>query len=106
MHDLDFSKASKSLEDFMAEKGNPPEMIDKYLVTIVWFKDYMNIEEVTVHHIYTAFDHVGWKSQMPVNPSIPLRDLKSKRHMLTREAGAEGYKLNFKGIQQVGKMNK
>ncbi|SRR5258708_27213466 len=106
MDDLDFSTASKSLEDFMTEKGNPTEMMDKYLVTIVWFKDYVNIEEVTVNHIYTAFDHAEWKSELPVKPSKPLSDLKSKRHVLTREPGAEGYKLNFKGIQYVEKMGK
>jgi hypothetical protein len=39
-----------------------------------------------------------------VNLSSPLRDLKGKRHMLTREPGAEGYKANFKGIQTVEKM--
>jgi hypothetical protein len=106
MDDLDFSTASKSLEDFMAEKGNPTEITDKYLVTVVWFKDFMNIEAVMVHHIFTAFDHIGWKAEMPVNPTIPLRDLKGKRHMLTRESGAEGYKLNFKGIQHIEKMGK
>jgi hypothetical protein len=104
MDDLDFSTASKSLEAFMVEKGNPTEITDKYLVTVVWFKDFMNIEEVTVHHIFTAFDHANWKAEIPANPTIPLRDLKGKRHMLTRESGAEGYKLNFKGIQHVEKM--
>jgi hypothetical protein len=106
MDDLDFSTASKSLEAFMAEKGSPTEITDKYLITVVWFKDFMNIEEVTVRHIFTAFDHANWKAEMPVNPTIPLRDLKGKRHMLTRDSGAEGYKLNFKGIQHVEKMGK
>lgn len=104
MDDLDFSKPSKSLEDFMTEKGSPTDPLDKYLVTVVWFKDFMGIEEVTVHHIYTAFDNAGWNADIPVNPSSPLRDLKGKRHMLTREPGAEGYKANFKGIQAVEKM--
>ncbi len=104
MDELDFSTATKSLEDYAAEKGNPTDILDKYLLTVVWFKEHMKIEEVTVHHIYTAFDHVGWKSDMPVNPSVPLRELKSKRHVLTRDPGAAGYKVNFKGIQDVGKM--
>jgi hypothetical protein len=104
MNELDFSTATKSLEDFAREKGDPTDVMDKYLLTIVWFKIHMKTEEVTVHHVYTAFDHVGWKSEMPVNPSVPLRDLKSKRHVLTREKGAAGYKVNFKGIQYVEKM--
>lgn len=106
MDDLDFSKATMSLEDFAKEKGNPTDIMDKYLLTVVWFKKHMGIEEVTIGHIYTAFDNVGWKSEMPVNPSVPLRDLKSKRHVLTREQGAEGYKVNFKGEQTVEKMGK
>jgi hypothetical protein len=80
--------------------------MDKYLLTVVWFKKHMSIEEVTVAHVYTAFDNVGWKSDMPANPSVPLRDLKSQRHVLTREQGAEGYKVNFKGEQIVEKMGK
>lgn len=106
MDDLDFSKATMSLEDFAKEKGNPTDVIEKYLLTVVWFKKHMSIEEVTVAHVYTAFDYVGWKSEMPANPSVPLRDLKSKRHVLTREQGAEGYKVNFKGEQIVEKMGK
>jgi hypothetical protein len=106
MDELDFSKATISLEDFAKEKGNPTDVMDKYLLTVVWFKKHMSIEEVTVAHIYTAFDNVGWKSDMPANPSVPLRDLKSKRHVLTREQGAEGYKVNFKGEQIVEKMGK
>jgi hypothetical protein len=106
MDDLDFSKATMSLEDFAKEKGNPTDVTEKYLLTVVWFKKHMSIEEVTVAHVYTAFDYVGWKSEMPANPSVPLRDLKSKRHVLTREQGAEGYKVNFKGEQIVEKMGK
>jgi hypothetical protein len=106
MDGLDFSKATMSLEDFAKEKANPTDVMDKYLLTVVWFKKHLAIEEVTVAHIYTAFDNVGWKSDMPANPSVPLRDLKSKRHVLTREQGAEGYKVNFKGEQIVEKMGK
>jgi hypothetical protein len=51
-----------------------------------------------------VFDILGWKTDMPLKASKPLADLKSKRHTLTREAGAEGYKLNFKGEQEVEKM--
>lgn len=104
MDDLDFSKATKSLEDFWKEKGSPTDIMDKYILTVVWFKQHMGTEEVTIGHVYTVFDNVGWKSEMPANPSITLRDLKSKKHMLTRETGAEGYKANFKGEQYVEKM--
>jgi hypothetical protein len=103
MNDLDVTKAKKSLTAFVTEK-NPPDVLAKYLMVVYFLQKYMDIAEVKVDHVYTVFDTLGWKSEMPSNPSIPLRDLKSKKHMLTREPGAEGYKLNFKGEQEVEKM--
>jgi|HubBroStandDraft_5_1064220.scaffolds.fasta_scaffold54531_1 hypothetical protein len=103
LNDLDISKATKPLSQFIADKS-PTDVMDKYLVVIVWLKKHMGIEEVTVDHIYTIFDHLGWKAELPVKPSKPLSDLKSKRHVLTREPGADGYKVNFKGEQYVEKM--
>ncbi|MGA9556500.1 MAG: hypothetical protein WBR11_06590 [Terriglobales bacterium] len=103
MNELDVTKAKKDLKAFIAEK-NPSDQMSKYLAVVYWLQKYMDIAEVKIDHVYTVFDILGWKSDMPSNPSIPLRDLKSKKHMLTRETGAEGYKLNFKGEQEVEKM--
>jgi len=103
LSDLDITKAKKNLQEFVEEK-NPPNVQAKYLVIVYWFLKYMDIAEVTIDHVYTVFDVLGWKAEMPSNPSVPLRDLKSKSNMLTREPKAEGYKLNFKGEQEVEKM--
>jgi hypothetical protein len=103
LDDLDLNKASTPLAEFIGAK-NPSDTIDKYLVVAFWLQKYMNVPEVTVDHIYTVFDHLGWKGEMPVKPGKPLADLKSKRHMLTREEGAAGYKVNFKGEQHVENM--
>ena len=103
LDDLDLSKASKPVADFLAEKGNPTETNDRYVAVAVWLKEHLQIEEFTINHIYTVFDNLGWKGQMPVNHSQPLRDLKTKRHFLTKEKGA-GYKVNWQGIQYVAKM--
>jgi hypothetical protein len=103
MNDLDVTKAKKDLKAFVAEK-NPPDVMAKYLLVVYFLQKYMDIAEVKIDHVYTVFDILGWKSEMPSNPSVPLRDLKSKKHMLTREPNAEGYKLNFKGEQEVEKM--
>lgn len=100
LNDLDVTKAKKSLKDFVAEKS-PPDVMSKYLAVVYWLQKYMDVAEVTIDHVYTVFDLLGWKTEMPSNPSVPLRDLKSKRHMLTRESGSEGYKVNFKGEQYV-----
>jgi hypothetical protein len=105
LNDLDPSKASKPLKDFIDEK-KPSSVPDKYMVVVVWLITYMGIPEVTIVHVYTIFDQLGWKGEMPTNPSIPLRDLKSKKNMLTREEGAEGYKVNFKGEKYVENMGK
>jgi hypothetical protein len=103
LDDLDLTKATKSINDFMSEKGNPTETNDRYIAVAVWLKENMQIEEFTINHIYTVFDNLGWKAQIPVNHSQPLRDLKSKRHFLTKEKGS-GYKVNWQGIQYVAKM--
>ena len=105
LNDLDISKASKPLAEFVKEK-NPTDLIDKYIMVVVWLYKHLSVPEVTIDHVYTIFDQLGWKGEMPANPSIPLRDLKSKKYMLTREEGAEGYKPNFKGEQYVEKMGK
>jgi len=103
LDDLDITKAKKDLNEFVAEK-NPPDTMSKYLAVVFWLQKYMDVPEVKIDHVYTVFDILGWKAEIPANPSVPLRDLKSKKHMLTRETGAEGYKLNFKGEQEVEKM--
>jgi len=86
MNELDVTKAKKNLKEFMTEK-NPSDQMSKYLAVVYWLQKYMDIAEVKIDHVYTVFDILGWKSDMPSNPSIPLRDLKSKKHMLTRGTG-------------------
>jgi hypothetical protein len=103
LNSLDLSKATKPLEEFVEEK-KPTDVMDKYLVILFWLQKHLSVEEVTVDHIYTVFDHLGWKGEMPLKASKPLSDLKSKRHVITRDDGATGYKLNFKGEQYVERM--
>jgi hypothetical protein len=103
LHDLDMTKATKPLADFMAEKGNPTEIMDRYVVIAVWLKDHMEVDEFKIDHIWTAYNALGWKAQFPENHSQPLRDLKSKKNFLTKEKGA-GYKVSWPGEQYVAKM--
>ena len=103
LNELDVTKAKKDLKEFVGEK-NPPDVMSKYLVVVYFLQKYMDVAEVTVDHVYTVFDTLGWKTEMPLKAGKPLADLKSKRHMLTREPNAEGYRLNFKGEQEVDKM--
>jgi hypothetical protein len=103
LDDLDITTAKKDLKGFIAEK-NPTDVTNKYLVVVYFLQKYMDIAEVNVDHIYTVFDILGWKTDLPLKIGKPLADLKSKRHTLTREPEAEGYKLNFKGEQEVERM--
>jgi len=103
MDDLDLTKTKKPLAEYVSDKGNPTEMLDKYLVVAVWLKEHMGVDEFTIHHIYTCFDNLSWKAQMPVDHSQPLRDLKTKKHFLTKEKGT-GYKVNWQGIQYVANL--
>ena len=103
LHDLDLSKAPKPLADFLSEKGNPTEIMDRYIVIAVWLKEQMGVEEFSINHIWTAYNSLGWKAQFPENHSQPLRDLKSKKNFLTKEKGA-GYKVSWPGEQYVTKM--
>lgn len=100
---LDLTKATKPVADFVAEKGNPSEAMDRYIAVAAWLKEHMSVEEFGIDEIYTVFKDLGWQSSIPVNHSQPLRDLKSKRHFLTKEKG-HGYKVNWAGIQYVQKM--
>jgi hypothetical protein len=102
LDDLDLSKATKSIADFMAEKGNPEENNDRFIVVAVWLKEYMKVENFTINHIYTVFDNLGLKGQIPVNHSQPLRDLKTKRHFLTKTK--DGYQVNWQGTQHVANL--
>jgi hypothetical protein len=82
LDDLDLSMASKPVAEFMAEKGNPTETNDRYIVVAVWLKEHMKVETFTINHIYTVFDNLGWKGQIPVNHSQPLRDFEDQAAFL------------------------
>ena len=97
LDDFDLTKATKPVAEFVAEKGSPTEAMDRYIVVAVWLKEHMSVEEFDINQIYSVFKHLGWLSSMPNNHSQPLRDLKTKRHFLTKEK-SHGYKLNWAGF--------
>jgi hypothetical protein len=103
LDNLDLTKASEPVAEFVAEKGDPTETNDRYIVVATWLNQQMSVEEFGINEIYTVFKNLGWQSSIPVNHSQPLRDLKTKRHFLTKEKG-HGYKVNWAGLQYVGKM--
>ena len=102
LSDLDLTTASVKLEDFLQEKG-PADMMGKYAAIAFWFKEYFSIDEISSDHIFTAFKHLGWQSQMPDEPVQAFRNAKSLKNWFDK--GSKGaYKINWNGINAVNKM--
>jgi hypothetical protein len=103
LREVDLTKATTSLEDFIQLKG-PTSTMDKYLVIAQWFKEFMDIPEVTVDHIFTAYDVLGWRAQMGYDASQPLRAQKSA-HMMDAGSSRATYKINWNGSKAVAGMS-
>src|SRR6266851_11335 len=58
LDELNLTTAKVSLEDFVREK-NPDNDVDKYAVIAVWYKQHLNTEEISIDHIFTAYDKLG-----------------------------------------------
>jgi hypothetical protein len=55
-----------------------------------------------VDHIFTGFDHMGLRAQIPADPSQPLRYLKMKN--LLEQPSRGKYKVTWNGSSAVAKM--
>jgi hypothetical protein len=98
---IDLTAAKVKLPDFFKEK-DPQNIFEKYLVIAVWFKEQMATEEFDVDHIFTGFDHMGLRAQIPADPSQPLRYLKMKN--LLEQPSRGKYKVTWNGSSAVAKM--
>jgi hypothetical protein len=102
LSEINLTTATVQLEDFVKEK-DPSDSLAKYLVIAFWYKEYLKIEETTGDHIFTAYTHLKWQSQMPDDPMQPFRDGKSKKNWFDK--GSKGaYKINWNGINAVNKI--
>jgi hypothetical protein len=95
--------AKVPLEDFMKQK-NPDAMWDKYAVVAVWYKQEFQITEISIDHIFTAFKHLGWESQLPTDISTPLKNLTYKRQWFDAGGEKSTFAINWLGESEVGKM--
>ena len=86
-------KGSVPLEEFLAKC--PSEDISvRYLMIAYWLKEYQNIEEISIDHIYTCYRHMRWS--VPNDIVQPLRNLKSRKSWFSK--GSLGcYKINHIG---------
>ncbi len=103
LSNLKLTDAKVPLETFMNEK-KPEAMWDKYAVAAVWYKEQFNITEISIDHIFTAFKHLGWESQLPTDISTPLRNLVYRRKWFGPGKEKGTFAINWLGESEVGKM--
>lgn len=80
LKDLDLSErngAEKSLKDFVGEK-NPSSNVQKTAVFVYYLEKIMNIEEITIDHIFTCYKTMGYR--VPNNLPQNLTDTCSSRY--------------------------
>lgn len=102
--DLDLTSGDIPLKEFL-EKKNPDSDIKKYLAIAYWFKKYRNIEEVSSDHAYTCYRFMGTGWQIPIDPTRPFRQMKSKPYSWMKAGATKGfYTINHLGENEVEKM--
>lgn len=104
LDDPRLTTAKVPLAEFMKEKGNPTEMLDKYAVVAVWYKQEFNITDMTIDRIFTAFKHAGWVSQLPTDVEKPLKNLTYNRKWFVKTKNPGSYEINWVGEDAVNKM--
>lgn len=99
--DLDLS-TSVALADY-ASKANPKSDRKKFLLVAAWFKEHRGLNAITADHIYTAYRHLKWPTNI-ADFSQPLRNLKADQLFTSPEKGS--YAINHLGIAEVEKLSK
>jgi hypothetical protein len=98
------TEASVALADFIKQK-NPTDMMDKYAVVAVWYKEQFNIEDMDIDRIFSAFKLLGVESQLPTDVSKPLKNLTYNRKWFDKHKTKPSiFTLNWIGESEVGKM--
>jgi hypothetical protein len=100
LDDLDLSSATVTLKAFMEEK-HPAGDTKRYLAIAYWLKTYLNINEITMDHVYTCYRSLGWN--VPNDAGVALRNAKSNGWM-KKGAGKGAYALNHIGEGVVNDM--
>lgn len=109
LNNPNLTEANVSLEDFMKQKivTDKADMMDKYAVVAVWYKEQFQITDINIDRIFSAFTLLGQASQLPTDVEKPLQNMtytsKTKKWFEKAE-GAGNYSLNWVGESAVGKM--
>ena len=102
------TEAKVSLEEFMTQKTtDKADMMDKYAVVAVWYKEQFEIAVMNIDRIFSAFTLLGQASQLPTDVEKPLQNMtytsKTKK-WFDKADGAGNYSINWVGESAVGKM--
>lgn len=77
---------------------DPKSNHKRFLKIAAWFHDHRNIEAVTADHIFTAYRHLHWPTDI-LDFAQPLRELKHKQFFTTPERGK--YAINQLGLAKA-----
>jgi hypothetical protein len=90
---VDFRNGPMPLKTFLAKA---PDVVDKrYALIAHWFKKYLNTNEITQDHVYTAYLEMGW-TNYPKDVGQPLRALKGQG-WFDKGGGGGAYAINHIG---------
>jgi hypothetical protein len=93
--DINFSEGDVPLKTFMEDK-KPKSHNQKFLASAAWFKLHGHVEEVTLDHVYTAYQAMEWKSRKNmVQPFYAMKD----KGWITQ--GDNGWKLTHIGLDKT-----
>lgn len=98
--DLDLDSGDTSFKAF-AERIEPTSHNDRYLTAAAWFQRYRGVESISVDHVYTCYQKMGWQSQKDVGQ--PFRVLKKTKSYF--EHPSKGlWKITHIGLDRVSEL--
>lgn len=98
---LDLDLVSEPSWEAFARSKNPSNDQKKFLVVAAWFKNYRDIDGITVDHVYTCFRSVKWDTAI-ADFGAPLRALKKRQ--LLEQTGKGTYAINHLGLAEVDRL--
>jgi len=98
--DLDLTSGEVPFKAFMEQK-KPAGDTKRYLAIAQWLKSNLNIDEITMDHVYTCYRSMGWN--VPNDAAVALRNAKSNGWM-KKGAGKGTYVINHIGEGVVNDM--
>lgn len=100
LSDLDMSGGGKAFADFANERGNPTEIITRYLIAAYWLAEFAGIESISADHVYTCYRSADWNFDVQ-DPTFPFRQLKRRGFGDTKDGK---FTINHIGRSRVEKL--